>query len=414
LLQAKKTIFKKNRIMNKDDINEIDEKEVEEWFNDEENDENEEQFEPTSAKQSKEEDISSKYTNTQLRIVRTNLDYSIDYLKSSLGSSIDIEPQYQRRSRWDNKKRSLLIESLLLNIPVPPIFLFEIEYGQYEVVDGRQRLETLKDFLDNLFPLRNLTYWKELNGKRFKELPVIIQRGLLRRTISATVLLAETTRPEDSEIDVRMVLFNRLNTGGVQLNPQELRNALYDGHFNNMLFTVSRTDLFTTVWNIPKKTPNEEIDPPKTLINNALYKSMADCELVLRFFAIRETILEKLKGSLKALLDKSMKKHKDDSKESVEKSKELFNNTLIDLFAIFDSKPFLLPNLNKPSRALYDALMVAYSLLTKVQIDTNDNINKKLKESLAIPKTYDILLGKGNSIEAITLRIDEAKRILMK
>lgn len=400
--------------MNKDDINEIDEQEVEDWFSEEEQDDSESQIEETIPKQTKEEDISSKYANTQLRIVRTNLDYSIDYLKSSLGTSIDLEPQYQRRSRWDNKKRSLLIESLLLNIPIPPIFLFEIEYGQYEVVDGRQRLETLKDFLDNLFPLKNLTFWKELNGKRFKELPIIIQRGLLRRTISATVLLAETTRPEDSEIDVRMVLFNRLNTGGVQLNPQELRNALYDGHFNNMLFNISRTDLFTTVWNIPKKTPNEDNDPPKALINNALYKSMADCELVLRFFAIRETILENLKGSLKSLLDKSMKKHKDDSKESVEKSKELFNTTLNELYTIFDSKPFVIPSLNKPSRALYDSLMVAYSLLTKEQIDTKENINKKLQESLSVSKTYDILLGKGNSIEAIKLRIEEAKRILMK
>lgn len=400
--------------MNKEDINEIDEQEVEEWFSEEELDDSEVQTEENIPKQTKEEDISSKYANTQLRIVRTNLDYSIDYLKTSLGTSIDLEPQYQRRSRWDNKKRSLLIESLLLNIPIPPIFLFEIEYGQYEVVDGRQRLETLKDFLDNLFPLKNLTFWKELNGKRFRELPVIIQRGLLRRTISATVLLAETTRPDDSEIDVRMVLFNRLNTGGVQLNPQELRNALYDGHFNNMLFTVSRTDLFTNVWSIPKKTPNEENDPPKALINNALYKSMADCELVLRFFAIRETILDNLKGSLKALLDKSMKKHKDDSKESVEKSKELFNTTLNDLYLLFDSKPFVIPSLNKPSRALYDALMVAYSLLTKEQIDDKENINKKLQESLSISTSYDILLGKGNSIEAIKLRIEEAKRILMK
>jgi hypothetical protein len=400
--------------MNKDDINEIDEQEVEEWFSEEELDDSEGQTEETLPKQTQEEDISSKYANTQLRIVRTNLDYSIDYLKSSLGTSIDLEPQYQRRSRWDIKKRSLLIESLLLNIPIPPIFLFEIEYGQYEVVDGRQRLETLKDYLDNLFPLKNLTFWKELNGKRFKELPVIIQRGLLRRTISATVLLAETTRPDDSEIDVRMVLFNRLNTGGVQLNPQELRNALYDGHFNNMLFAVSRTDLFTNVWSIPKKTPNEENDPPKALINNALYKSMVDCELVLRFFAIRETILDNLKGSLKSLLDKAMKKHKDDSKESVEKSKELFNTTLNDLYSIFDSKPFVIPSLNKPSRALYDALMVAYSLLTKEQIDDKENINKKLQESLSISKSYDILLGKGNSIEAIRLRIEEAKRILMK
>ncbi len=400
--------------MNTDDIIEIDETEVNEWFNDEE--ESEEQVDEISQQIQvpKEEDISSKYTNTQLRIVRTNLDYSIDYLKSALGNAIDLEPQYQRRSRWDIKKRSLLIESLLLNIPIPPIFLFEIEYGQYEVVDGRQRLETLKDYLDNLFPLKNLAFWKELNGKRFKELPIIIQRGLLRRTISATVLLAETTRPEDSEIDVRMVLFNRLNTGGVQLNPQELRNALYDGHFNNMLFSISRSDLFTTIWNIPKKTPNEDIDPPKALINNALYKSMADCELVLRFFAIRETILYDLKGSLRSLLDKTMKKHKNDSKDDVQKDIKIYNDTLSALSEIFNAKPFILPNLNKPSRALYDALMVAYSLLDTEELDSNYQINEKLNLSLSNTTTYDILLGKGNSIEAIKSRVNEAKRILKK
>lgn len=394
--------------MNEKKIESIDDHEVEEWFEEQEESEVVEKPEDSTT-----ESISNKYTNTQLRIVRTNLDYSIDYLRSSISSSINLEPQYQRRSRWDNKKRSLLIESLLLNIPIPPIFLFEIEYGQYEVVDGRQRLETLKDYLDNLFPLKNLTYWKELNGKRFKELPVIIQRGLLRRTISATVLLAETTRPEESEIDVRLLLFNRLNTGGVQLNPQELRNALYDGHFNNMLFEISRTDLFTSVWNIPKKAENEETEPPKDLINNALYKSMADCELVLRFFAIRETILDDLKGSLKSLLDKTMKKHKKDNKSEMLLSKELFNNTLTKLNEIFHSKPFLLPNL-KPSRSLYDALMVAYSLLSLNEIDTQENINEKLFASLKVQATYDILLGKGNSIEAIKSRINEAKRILKK
>lgn len=390
---------------------EIEEKEVADWFEEEEE---EESVEHLKIIETSSESISDKYTKTQLRIVRTNLDYSIDYLRSSINNSINLEPQYQRRSRWDYKKRSLLIESLLLNIPIPPIFLFEIEYGQYEVVDGRQRLETLKDFLDNLFPLKNLTFWAELNGKRFKELPVVIQRGLLRRTISATVLLAETTRPEDSEIDIRMVLFNRLNTGGVQLNPQELRNALYGGLFNNMLFELSRKDIFTAIWNIPKKAENEEVDPPKILINNALYKSMADCELVLRFYAIRDTIVEDLKGSLKSLLDKTMKKNKNIDEKEVQIKSTLFTETLSKLNDIFDSKPFLLPNLNKPSRALYDSLMVAYSLLKESEIDEKLNIKNKLIESLNIPANYDILLGKGNSIEAIKSRINEAKRILKK
>lgn len=357
--------------------------------------------------------LADKYTKTQLRIVRTNLDYSIDYLKESIGDKIDLTPQYQRRSRWDINKRSLLIESLLLNIPIPSIFLFERDYGMYEVVDGRQRLETLKDFFDNIFPLKDLQYWKELNGKRFKELPQIIQRGLLRRTISATVLLAETTKADESDIDVRMLLFNRLNTGGIQLNPQELRNALYGGDFNNMLINISRSNLFTTVWKIPSKSDEEEINPPKVLINNALYKSMADCELVLRFFAIRETILDDLKGSLRSLLDKTMIRHRSDNREQIKINKDLYEKSLNRLYEIFDKKPFVLPNLNKPSRALYDALMVAYSIIDERNIDSYANIKSKLQTSLNTSEMYDILLGKGNSIEAIKARVNEAKRILM-
>ena len=82
-------------------------------------------------------------------------------------------------------------------------------------MDGHQRLEAIKDFLENVYALRGMEYWPELDGYRFAELPPTIQRGLLRRTVSAIVLLAETSRPGDSDIDVRMALFKRLNTGGI-------------------------------------------------------------------------------------------------------------------------------------------------------------------------------------------------------
>jgi len=149
--------------MNSQTPNLFSEEEVNEWFDNEDFDS------PADVLSTEvtDESIAKKYSNTQLRIVRTNIDYSIDYLKNAIDSLIDLKPQYQRRSRWDNSKRSLLIESLLLNIPIPPIFLFEKEYGVYEVIDGRQRLETLKDFLSNNISLRGLKYWKELNGKRF-------------------------------------------------------------------------------------------------------------------------------------------------------------------------------------------------------------------------------------------------------
>jgi hypothetical protein len=98
---------------------------------------------------------------------------------------------YQRRLRWTNK-RSLLIESFLLNIPVTPVFLFEHDYNEYEVIDGRQRIETIRAFLSNDFPLTSLEYWPELERKRFNDLPLVLQKGLLRRSLPAVVLLAET------------------------------------------------------------------------------------------------------------------------------------------------------------------------------------------------------------------------------
>lgn len=162
---------------------------VEEWFDSEEE-------EDTAKEQSAQGvDINEKFTSAQLRIVRTTMDFSLYNLRQSLKDStyINLSPKYQRRHRWDLRKKSLLIESFLMNIPVPPIFLFENSYNQYEVMDGRQRLEAIDEFLNNNYSLRGLEYWHELNGSRFNDLPQLIQKGLLRRTLSAIVLLAETS-----------------------------------------------------------------------------------------------------------------------------------------------------------------------------------------------------------------------------
>ena len=314
------------------DANAITEEDVDEWF------ESEDEL-PESAPQ--DVDVVQRYSDAQLRIVRSNMDLSLHNLRQSLkdASYINLSPAYQRRHRWDNKKRSQLIESLLLNIPIPPIFLFENDYNQYEIMDGRQRLEAIKDFLDNSYPLRGMEYWPELSGFRFNELPPTIQRGLLRRTISAIVLLAETSRPEDSEIDVRMVLFKRLNTGGVKLNPHELRNALYPSEFNKMLQRLARWDTFRDTWRIPRYTPEEAEVVPKKVQDNALYKTMADCELVLRFYAIKETVLEDRTGSLRRLLDKSMKQHAKDSTTALELMEQEFREVLSFLFNAFDGQP---------------------------------------------------------------------------
>jgi hypothetical protein len=386
------------------------EEEIGEWFDSQDV----EIAEPTEAEVSAAR-IGEKYSKSQLRIVRQVMDLTLYNLRQSLldNSYINLSPFYQRRHRWDIKKRSLLIESFLMNIPVPPIFLFENKYNQYEVMDGRQRLETIKDYFQGNFALTGLEIWKELNGLVFEELPATIQNGLLRRTLSAIVLLAETTSPSESEFDVRMVLFSRLNTGGIQLNPQELRNALYPGHFNTMLKKVSRTKLFTSIWGIPPRAPNEDLNPPKNLINNTLYKTMADCELVLRFFAIRETIQMNLKGSLRSLLDNCMVRHQNDSNAEADAQGKHFLGLLRLLNSTFSGRPFVLPT-NKPSRPLYDALMVALSFHPDFNpIACSEQIAKRLSDDLAHKDSYDILVGRGNTVEAIKDRVRKAEQILL-
>jgi Protein of unknown function DUF262 len=387
---------------------EITEDEVEEWF----------EAEDASTESTVEHvDIARRYSDAQLQIVRSNMDFSLHNLRQSLRDSsyINIGPSYQRRQRWDIKKRSQLIESLLLNIPIPPLFLFENDYNQYEIMDGRQRLESIKDFLDNAFKLRGLEYWPQLDGMQFSDLPAMIQRGLLRRTISAIVLLAETSRPGESEIDVRMALFKRLNTGGVKLNPQELRNALYPSLFNNMLVSITQWDVFRDTWRIPRYTKDEAEIVPKQVQNNALYKTMADCELVLRFFAIRETIENDRRGSLKSLMDKSMKQHIADNVETIALLKKEYCDALDFLFITFNGSPFVLPQTSRPSRPAYDALMVACATIGSHQLTgREDAIRRNFVEIASNPAHYEVLIGRGNTVEAIKDRVTLAHNILTR
>ena len=398
------------RIINDSDApKEITEDEVEQWFDSEEDEE------PEQAASDK--DVAKKASANQLRIVRSSMDLTLHSLRKSMRESsyINMHPGYQRRHRWDRKKRSRLIESLLLNIPIPPIFLFESDLNRYEVMDGSQRLEAITGYLDNGFKLSGLEFLTELNGNSFDEVTPTVQRSLLRRTINAIVLLAETTRPDELDIDVRMVIFNRLNTGGVKLNPQELRNALYPSEFNSMLVRVSEWDIFRDTWGIPRYTPEEKEAVPKNVKSNALYKTMADCELVLRFFAIRETVSNGRQGALRRIMDNTMSAHKDDSTSMADQLEQEYRRTLSALFEVFDGEPFVLPQTKRPSRPAYDALMVAFALAdVATALNPKATIKSNFTAATSDPQKYEILVGRGNTVDAIKARVQLATEILTK
>ncbi|HEX4008249.1 MAG TPA: DUF262 domain-containing protein [Acidobacteriaceae bacterium] len=384
----------------------ISESEIEEWF------ESEEESADTTTSDG---DTVPQASASQLRIIRSSMDLTLHSLRRSMRESsyINMHPGYQRRHRWDSKKRSRLIESLLLNIPIPPIFLFESDLNRYEVMDGSQRLEAITGYLDNGYKLSGLEFLTEIKGYSFDELTPTIQRSLLRRTINAIVLLAETTSPKELGIDVRMVIFNRLNTGGVKLNPQELRNALYPSEFNRMLVRVSEWDVFRDTWGIPKYTAEESEAVPKNVQSNALYKTMADCELVLRFFAIKETVIDGRQGSLRRIMDDTMSSHQTDPKEAVDELEQGYRGALKSLFDLFDGQPFVLPQTMRPSRPAYDALMVASTQLRHPPTPTRKaKIQSNFAAAASDPEKYEILVGRGNTVDAIKARVNLAMTIL--
>lgn len=392
--------------MNETELNALSENEIDEWFDSEEAE--------GSDRILSDEDLSKKYADTQIRIVRSSLDFTLHTLAASIQDKtyINLSPGYQRRARWDKKKKSLLIESFLMNVPVPPLFLFEKDYNQYEIMDGRQRLEAISEFLDNKYALTGLEFWPELQGKRFNDLPGTIQRGLLRRTLNAVVLLAETTRSDDS-FDIRLVLFRRLNTGGVKLNPQELRNALYPGIFNKALHDISRDELFVKVWKIPQRTKTEDEQPTTELQKNNLYRSMMDCELVLRFFAIRDAVTGQTKGSLRQIFDRTMQRYSALTESQVDQLKSEFLTTLQRVTIALGYGFHLLPD-GQPSRPLYDAILVAADAQPMSNLEENAvAIKAKLDAALASPEQYDILVGRGNTLESIKERVALATTILV-
>lgn len=135
---------------------------------------------------------------------------------------IELNPGYQRRRVWkDNKRKSLLIESLMLRIPIPAFYFYENEEGEYQVIDGQQRLTTIREFVNDEFRLTGLEYLgKEYDKKKFSDLDTKYVQRIYRTQIAVNILDARSPK------NVIYEIFRRVNTGGVSLNPQEMRNAI--------------------------------------------------------------------------------------------------------------------------------------------------------------------------------------------
>jgi len=355
------------------------------------------------------------YDTGTARIVTQRNDFLLPNLLESIDQDmyINLNPTYQRRLRWDRTRKSKLIESLLMNVPIPPVFLYEVDLARYEVMDGQQRLSTIREFFNNEFPLSGLEEWPWLNRRRYSDLPGRIQLGLHRRAISAIIVLSESLG------DIKRFVFERLNTGGVRLNAQEVRNAIYGGPFNDLLHELSRSPLFTLIWEIPSAERIEARRPSSRLASNSLYRQMIDCEIVLRFFALADT--SRLTTSMSKSLDATMQHYQNES-ALMAALRDDFATCLTTSHEIYGDSTFRLPATgSRPkrplSRALYDAVMIGllaarrrvpeegWPQVRQALIQRRSDIRTATEELLADRDSYALLVGRLNTKASIVERI---------
>ncbi|MBS9393041.1 MAG: DUF262 domain-containing protein [Dolichospermum sp. LBC05a] len=349
--------------------------------------------------------INDKYEKGEQRILtemnREKLPAFVNALKKP--GYMDLRPFYQRRNRWDKKKQSQLIESFLINIPVPSIILYEKKYNVYEVMDGQQRITALQDFYENRLQLTELELWPELNGRTYNELPGNIKAGIDRHSISTIVLIIKSKSSPEDALFLKQLAFARINTGGVALSRQEIRNCSFDGQFNQLLLELAINPIFKESWNIP--IDDEEIQ------KNNLYKKMEDAELILRFFALRNS--DKFSSTMEGFLDLYMMKSLSFSDQDIEFLKNIFLQTINLAHQIYGEllfKPFDPQSdtwTNEARKAYYDAVMVGFSRhLADVDIllERKSRVIEKTKILFREDK-LKLLTGAGKSKTDIQERI---------
>ena len=358
------------------------------------------------------DEINEKYKKGEIRIVTEQARYPLNSIEAMLDSEKYIRnPEYQRRKRWNNTRKSRLIESFIMNVPIPPIFLYEIDYSIYEVMDGQQRLTAIYDFYKGKFELEGLEYWQELNGRNYQNLPEQVQKGIDRRYLSSIILLQETAKSKEEAEYLKQIVFERLNSGGEKLTAQETRNALHNGKFNRLCIKLSENDPFRKMWYLPLESEGED-----KLLESESYRKMEDVELVLRFFAYRH--IENLKSPVDKFLDEYLKQANNYSDETIENLENIFQETIQLIYSILGNSAFIPPKERRdrqtPLKTIYDPMMQVFAnniahkeslLRNKADIKSDLYSNKEL---LSIKEENNRLLfdGRYNNKKDVEARIE--------
>lgn len=296
-------------------------------------------------------------------------DFPVDALVKRLNEGGIEMPPFQRSYVWTPKRASRFVESLLLGLPVPGIFLArEAPSQSLLVIDGQQRLRSLQYFYTGTFPQTDTVFrlkgvQKRFEGLRYVDLPKQDRRHLDDSIIHATVVKQDEPSEDQSSI---YHIFERINTGGIQLHPQEIRTSIYQGTMCAMLSELNTTDDWRDIY-------------------GPVSKTMRDQELILRFFAFLYHS-DSYERPMKDFLNKAMGRWRKAADSTLRPMRQLFIDTMHNVRIAIGQKAF------RPKRALNAAVFDSVSVAVADLLRTG-NSSKRAGVQKHLAKQYDTLLN---------------------
>jgi Protein of unknown function DUF262/HNH endonuclease len=301
---------------------------------------------------------------------------------------LNLNPDWQRAYVWKGKRPSFLIESVLMRLPIPVIFLARTSEGGMEVIDGVQRLTTIFNFLESKFALTGLEVFKELNGKRFKDLTPKMQSDIEDAVIKCFELSENTSQ------DLKFITFERINTGGMSLNEMEIRNCIYRGRLNTKLADWAKNEDFRNAINMRN-----------------LGDRMFDRSLILRFLAFDTIKHDKASAGIKSFLNSFFQAYKDSNDETIADFDKRFRRAMRNSFTVFGSNAFRLRKNDykgggewapRANAAIFQVIATSLAPYDTVQISQRAD---------AIMEEYLDILSDQQWIDAVSKSTGDAKKI---
>lgn len=324
----------------------------------------------------------------------------------------DLEkPELQRHYVWDKTEASRFIDSILLGLPVPSIFLAQTKDEKLLIIDGYQRIMTVHDFVGGIFSKDGKPFQlsrsdkinKRWRGKSFLELTEPEQRRVKNTTIHAIIFSQQSPAEEDTSL---FQVFERINTSGRTLLPQEIRNCVAQGTLNTLLFNINKYDKWRKLFG------SKEIDT-----------RMRDIELILRFFALSSSKFKKDKRekiSLRRFLDVYMKENANISNDRIEKLKHKFIIAIDLVYASYGSTAFHNISLSESTKTtskfsptIFDSILIAASRAIKEKSTSIPKNSQDAKKSLLQNEEYRTAISKETMTKHnINKRIELARKYL--